>query len=130
MYQSWKTWWPEAVASVCEKIIRADDVTDRQLETIAQRLDEALAHPRSVWLPIHLASLRELQQRYDEAERLYRRSLELDPRCVAGLNNLAFLLSLQGRTPSDSLQLIERAITIAGTARAARHESDDPVGDG
>ena len=60
-----------------------------------------------------LAAIRMRQGRFDEAENLFRRSLASNPR-IRGLNNLAWLLSHRDRASPGALELINRAIDVAG----------------
>jgi len=59
------------------------------------------------------AVLQERQERYTEAEGLYRKALKLDPKNIVAVNNLAFLLGLQGQGV-EANSLINKAIEIAG----------------
>lgn len=80
--------------------------------------DAIIAHPELIRLRDSLATLREFQGRYDQAERLYRESLKSDPNDLVALNNLAFLLAVHGRSPQESLSLIERALECGGRRAA------------
>jgi Tfp pilus assembly protein PilF len=70
--------------------------------------------PRSANLLVCLADLRDLQGRYLEAEKLYRQAVAADPRNVVALNNLAYLLALQGNQSHEALKLLGEAIAVAG----------------
>jgi pentatricopeptide repeat protein len=58
--------------------------------------------------------VRIVQDRYDDAVRLYRQALDLDPKNPDALNNLATLLSEASDTRAEALQLVDRAIELAG----------------
>ena len=80
-------------------------------------LEQAVAkNPKSVALLVSLASLRELEGQYQEAERLYRHILDLSQEDIVPLNNLAWLTALRGGKASDALDLINRAIERTGPA--------------
>lgn len=61
-----------------------------------------------------LASVREIQGRFDDAERLYRLALRRDPADAVALNNLAVLLALRGGDRREALELADRALARAG----------------
>ena len=62
-----------------------------------------------------LASLRNQQGRYAEAEALYRQVLQGDGRNLTVLNNLAFLLTFENGKTAEAMTLINRAIEFAGS---------------
>jgi tetratricopeptide (TPR) repeat protein len=85
------------------------------LETADAFLDSVLtAQPADVKLRYTVATLRAVQGRYDEAIQFYRQVLESEPKNVAVLNNLAMMLAENAEGRAESLELIDRAITIAG----------------
>jgi tetratricopeptide (TPR) repeat protein len=53
-------------------------------------------------------------EQYDQAESLLREALTKEKQHVAAMNNLALQLALQKRKPEEALELIQRAIRIAG----------------
>jgi tetratricopeptide (TPR) repeat protein len=59
------------------------------------------------------AVLQERQARYPEAEALYRNVLKRDPKNLVAVNNLAFLLGLQGKG-EEANTLINKAIDMVG----------------
>jgi tetratricopeptide (TPR) repeat protein len=52
--------------------------------------------------------------RHDEAVARYREALRQEPNNTIALNNLAYLLALQGRQATEALGLINRAPEVAG----------------
>ncbi|HEX5103461.1 MAG TPA: tetratricopeptide repeat protein, partial [Pirellulaceae bacterium] len=54
------------------------------------------------------------QGRYDAAAELYRQILEINPKFVPALNNLAMLLAERPAERGEAITLIDRAIEIAG----------------
>jgi Flp pilus assembly protein TadD len=79
------------------------------------RFTQALAsHGADPRLLMSLADLRLAQDRFQEAEQLYRRVLELQPQNAAALNNLTIALTeLEGRA-ADAEPLIDRALELSG----------------
>ena len=71
-------------------------------------------HKDDVDLLSAVAGVRVIQQRPDEAIRLYRQVLALKPAHVPALNNLATLLAEQPDTRPEALQYIDRAIENVG----------------
>lgn len=65
-------------------------------------------------LDMHLADLAEMQHRYGEAIQLYRKALRADPNNVVALNNLAWVLAHERKDLPQALEMIQRAITLAG----------------
>src|SRR5207247_8902970 len=55
--------------------------------------------PSSLALLFYMAGLRSLQQKYDEAEKIYRQILQQDPRSALARNNLAWLLAARDGKP-------------------------------
>jgi tetratricopeptide (TPR) repeat protein len=86
-----------------------------QIDRVADWLQRGLEQkPNSSILMIGLASLRDHQERYPEAEALYRQAINQDGENYIPLNNLAFLIALQNGAPGGALDLINRAIKRGG----------------
>lgn len=106
---------PERVATVSLAALRAAHAQPKHYQR-AERwiLRELGKKPGSSTLVEALAVVTEYQQRYQDAEVLYRKVLAVDPSNLVALNNLAYLLALQGSKPTEALGLVERALTRAG----------------
>jgi tetratricopeptide (TPR) repeat protein len=61
-----------------------------------------------------MALLRTQQEKFSEAEAIYRELLRREPQYVPALNNLAELLALSGRQLDEARGLIEKAVELAG----------------
>jgi len=94
---------PPAVESA-DRLGRIGAVVERALEK----------HDRQVALLLVLAEIRTRQQRFDQAERIYREVIQRHPKSSIARNNLAMLLALQGRGLPEARELIGEAIQIAG----------------
>jgi Tfp pilus assembly protein PilF len=106
---------PAAVALHSVGVLQAPGVTDAQMSRVARRLEAAVrAHPDKPVLARHLADLRVLQGRHDEAEALYRDVVAKDRTDLTALNNLAWLLNRNAQTRDEALRLLDRAIEEAG----------------
>ena len=115
------------------------DVADR-IPAVEERLrpllDDDAASPRMLSVA---AAFRDLQGRYDDAERLYWRVLRQNDRDVIALNNLAFMLGLRGQRLAEAEKLIDRAVELAGPVpelldtraivRGARKKSSQAIAD-
>jgi tetratricopeptide (TPR) repeat protein len=78
-------------------------------------LKQALkTHANDPQLLSPLATLRLMQQKLDEARRLFLHLLELQPDNVDALNDLAAVLAEQPGQAAEALQYVERAIELAG----------------
>ena len=111
-----RTKTPKATAVVAAlSLASAPGVTDDQRETLATWVEGAVkAEPTSAGMTSSLAVLRESQGRFDDAESLYRKAIELDPRSVIALNNLACITALRGVPGEEALQMVDRAIAVSG----------------
>jgi tetratricopeptide (TPR) repeat protein len=90
-----------------------------QIARVEKWFDRAVQEdPDSLLLQIQLADLRDFQGNFAAAEKLYRAILARSDtpstdRAVI-LNNLAFLLAMQGRNTDEALKLINDAIDLFG----------------
>jgi len=108
---------PAAVAGLAATVLNAHGPTPDQLQRLEKILLPALEkHQRPAPHVLLLADLCIRQGRFQPAERLYREVLAKDDRNVLAMNNLAVLLALQHRQLDESLELIRRAIEMAGPA--------------
>lgn len=113
--KAWKTCPPEKVAGACLGALHAGKPTPEQIRRVAGWLEQARSrHPQATALTLSAADLLQLERRYDEAEPLYRQVLERDPNNVAALNNFAWQLLLREGQEAAALELLERAIAVAG----------------
>ncbi len=105
----------EAIARACMYVLATSKVTNAERDRVAKILEDAFAkNPKNGMLALRLATIRDIQERYAEAEPMYRKSIELEEKPSLPLNNLAWLLAFQESKASEALQLVNRAITISG----------------
>ncbi len=93
--------------------------TTAQIDRVEQWFDRALREEPDSWLlQLQLSDLRDFQHRYDETEKLYRgllaRSDLPDGQRAVVLNNLAFLLAMQGRNRDEAIKFIDQAVNTFG----------------
>jgi Tfp pilus assembly protein PilF len=106
---------PEVVASVLVAALRTGDPSAEQLRRADQWLQDAVAKAKDPdALLMSLADLRDLQERYQEAEALYTKVLSRKPGHLLALNNLAWLLAMKEGRPEDALGLMARAMDLVG----------------
>jgi Tfp pilus assembly protein PilF len=92
-------------------------------EADTKRAEDLLAvagkkYSRDTQLLFSLASLRVVQGRMDDAAKLFRDVVTVNPRHVVALNNLATLLSEKKDQRKEALKYIDKAIEITGTEAA------------
>jgi tetratricopeptide (TPR) repeat protein len=110
-----------AVAHVCVEALRVARGDEEQGRRVEEWLNAAAArHPALTRLQVYLADLYDLQGRYRDAEAAYRKILEQDGRNFVALNNLAWLLTLKGGRAAEALELVGRAVAVAGEVPALR----------
>jgi tetratricopeptide (TPR) repeat protein len=108
-------YFPQSILSLAEAI-SVTKPSATELEGVEALIAEALKrHPDDVRLAYGIASLRVVQGNTEDAIRLFEKIVELNPRHVYALNNLAMMLSEIPGKRKDALQRIDQAIQIAGT---------------
>ncbi|HTI50379.1 MAG TPA: tetratricopeptide repeat protein, partial [Planctomycetaceae bacterium] len=112
--KNWAEAQPPEIAAVTTALMVAPGTSPLHLTRAEKILRESLAKKdRPVLLVQALADLQSWREKYDEAEDLYRETLLKDENPLA-LNNLALLLGLRGKGGKEALELIDKAIFIAG----------------
>lgn len=81
---------------------------EKQLESLVQRESSNTA------LIVALANSKSVRGKYDDAIKLYRRALELNPREANALNNLAWILALRDKNGAEAMPLAQRAVEVRG----------------
>jgi tetratricopeptide (TPR) repeat protein len=105
---------PEVVAGGAVGVLRASRAGAAEAEPVERWLLERLGQKSSVPLLLALADLRDYQRRYPEAEASYRQVLVQDDRQVVALNNLAWLLTLDGHDGRAAVELVNRGVDRLG----------------
>jgi predicted Zn-dependent protease len=106
---------PATLARACTLALAEQTGATAQVARAERIIRSALAK-REGALPLVavLGHLRSLQGSHKEAERMYRQALATNPRNPVVLNNLAWLLALQGGDAREALQLVDRARALIG----------------
>jgi uncharacterized protein (TIGR03790 family) len=90
------------------RLVRGDAAGARQA------LEEAAAHaPDSVILNLRLGQMFDEAKEFDRARERYERVLELDPKNIVALNNLAFGLAVHAKQPQAGRALAQKAALLA-----------------
>jgi tetratricopeptide (TPR) repeat protein len=106
---------PEKVGAAYLAILRHGGATEAQLQSVQSWLAAAAERqPESVLLVQFQAQLQDLRGHYAEAMALYRAALRRDPQNIVALNNLACLLALREGQSAEALDLVQKAIEVAG----------------
>lgn len=111
----WENLQAEEAAAYSLSVLRPSDVGKSEVDLVEAYLAKAIKlNSSSIVLKICLADLRCLQDRTEEAERIYRIILQVDENHVQAANNLAWLLAMRGRNLNEAMVLVQRAIAYAG----------------
>ncbi|MFO0817944.1 MAG: hypothetical protein U1A77_08385 [Pirellulales bacterium] len=109
---------PRPAVVACELLLLGQS-EETDFQAAEPLLTKALAaHPNDPLLLGVAASARYFQNRPAEGDELSRRALRVDPRNVVTLNNLATILGERRDRAEEALQLIDRALDIAGAQPA------------
>ena len=101
-------------ASATIAALRAAHAPAERCQKFAQWLHETGAKNPQLRLDMHVADLAEMQHRYSAATQLYRKALAAEPNNVVALNNLAWILAHERQDLPQALEMIQRAIAMAG----------------
>ncbi len=124
--KAWRTQCPpEYLGGACVTLLREMKPTDAQLRQVEGWLNDAIRQrdqewqanpkaPRNMALTMHLADLNDLRGQYEEAEKLYRQVLRIEPNNVVALNNLAWMLAQRHQNGAEAKPLIDTAVKGVG----------------
>jgi tetratricopeptide (TPR) repeat protein len=106
-------------AAVAVSVLASGKATAKEVQRAEMLITSALERfPKDLRLLFNVATLRVMQGRTDDAAKLFRLVVDINPRHVLALNNLATLLSEQPDQRKEALRLIDRAIEITGSEAA------------
>ncbi len=101
----------EAASNIAMSILYRSEADDAKYRLREQELTEGLKRsPRSLSYRFDMANLRTFQGKFSEAEGLYRQLLDEDQSNVSLLNNVAWVIALQGGRGDEAIELIDRAL--------------------
>jgi len=102
-------------ATVLASVLVTRNATEGEFQQAEPVLKGAMEdHPDDIALLLTLANLRVSQKQMDEADKLYQRVIELEPKNLMALNNRATLLSELPERSEEAHRIIDRAIELAG----------------
>ncbi len=111
----------DAILSTAVAVLRhcQDEITDEHLVQVSSWFDRAInVDPDSKTVQLQLALFRDLEERYDELDKIYRRLLKRDDLSeqerALTRNNLAYFLAVQHRDGKEALEMVEQAIEVIG----------------
>ena len=100
-------------------------VLEDRLDAAEQVLNSVLARaPREASALNLLGTIRGRQQRFEDAEKLFRKALNSRPGMLSASQNLALLYSTQGRS-AEAIQELERAAGLNRESKACKVERKD-----
>jgi tetratricopeptide (TPR) repeat protein len=112
--RAWQTCKPEQVANTSVSILYLAKSGTAHCSRVASRIDEAIAaHPGQPELEVALSAVRRLQGRVDDALTLLRKVSDRNKGDAMVLNNIAWLLALQGKA-DEALTAIKGAMVMRG----------------
>jgi tetratricopeptide (TPR) repeat protein len=113
--RAWERCPPEAVGGMSTAVLREARANPEQCAHVERRLRAAIEKDhKATNLVLQWADLLQLQGKLNDAEGEYRHVLDQDRQNVRALNNLAWLLAQKPDKGSEALDLINRAIEVAG----------------
>jgi tetratricopeptide (TPR) repeat protein len=113
--KAWNAGSPEVVAFATMGVLRAGKATPQQQEMVEGWLVKAIAKsPENLAFLTVLADLEDFRGKPNDAKDVYRRILKKNGENIFALNNLAYLQALQREKLDECLNMINKAIDIAG----------------
>ena len=97
--------------SIIQGETKSKEITQRVEKLLTDAQAKFENHPAIL---LTLGDIRVTQDRYADAETFYRQILDKYPEHSVAMNNLAWLLSLQGKKLDEALSLINKAIERSG----------------
>jgi tetratricopeptide (TPR) repeat protein len=117
--RSWQNNDPANLAQLCMGLVSNPKCT----KALADRVERVLTHARSAYnkppaISMALGDMSEQQERYGNAEIMYREVLDKDAKNAAAMNNLAMLLAMKGIKLDEALSLANKALEGSKTRGA------------
>jgi tetratricopeptide (TPR) repeat protein len=101
-------------ASATIAALRASHAPADKCKQFEQWLRDTSAKNPQLRMEMHVADLAEMQHRFADAIQLYRQALATDSNNIVALNNLAWILAHERRDLPQALEMIQRAVALAG----------------
>ncbi len=111
----WENGSPIVLAESLTALLRASMNDPARLQRVESLLASAAEkHDRAAPLLLVMADLASFQQRYAQAEEIYREILQKHKSSTLAMNNLAMLLAVRKRNLPEAVELVNEAISHAG----------------
>jgi len=112
---AWEDADPDDVGGTITGVLSKLDSDPEHAQRIEKVLLAALQkHDRPFALLYVLSQSRIRQERFDDAEAIYRELLQKDSKNVVVMNDLAELLAFRRQQPEEALELVQTAIKMSG----------------
>ncbi len=105
---------PSAISAAIDRLVHSTQLTVPQLSRIRAALDQVERNSGAPPVWISQALLASLAGDYRQAEALYRRTLNAEPRHLQALENLALVRALADGQQDEALNLVNQAVQAAG----------------
>jgi tetratricopeptide (TPR) repeat protein len=102
------------ISATAEALTASHPLTLPQLSQIRHVLDRAVERENAAVLFVSQANVASLAGDYPLAETLYHRAIDIDPRQISALNELAIVRSLSDGQHAEALRLVEQAMDVSG----------------
>jgi tetratricopeptide (TPR) repeat protein len=112
--KAWKA-APLAASQVCLLVLAEPSAGPAHFQRVERWLEaEAAKSNVSSSFSTALAQVKNLLGRYDEAEAIYRKAIDKNPRDATALNNLAYLLALRHARLDEAMQRVSQSYSLVG----------------
>jgi tetratricopeptide (TPR) repeat protein len=112
--RAWKS-APLATSQVCLILLAQASASPADYQRVERWLEaEAAKSDVSSSFSTALAHVKNLLGRYDEAEAIYRKAIDKNPRDATALNNLAYLLALRREGLDEAMQRVSQSYSLLG----------------
>ena len=113
--RAWQACDPELVSNATVRILFGGSASDEQFRRGANQIEKATHNnPQLISLQFDLANVLSIWGRPEDALAIYRKLYKNDPSKSGPLNNIAWLLALQGSKGDEALSFVNKAIEIDG----------------
>ena len=112
--KSWDSARPELVARTSVEILYASAPGEDACRRVVDRIDAALRKTPKLDLELSRVYVQMLREEYADAEALFRKLHEQDPKNSIWANNLAMVLTFQDGKATEAVALIDEAIDLVG----------------
>ncbi len=107
---------PQKASNLALQIVNQMEPEDQRVDLLSAIVEQAAGDPQaSANALFDLANIRIRQERYDEAQAILDRLQAIIPNHPTVLNNIAYMLALQGGRSNEAVRFATRAIEVFGS---------------